>query len=218
MQQKSWILSVLAIFAGIYLFSQGFLLTRVALPQTSTSVALDARYRRVVLVMIDALRYDFLCPTLKTHPGLFENKLPVVKHLLATQPTHSLLLKGLADPPTTTLQRLVAIMTGGLPTLVDASTNFNGARVSQDNLISQIVHAGGNIITIGDDTWQKLFDDQLDPRSVFYPSFDVWDLDTVDRGVEEHLFPLLSAKNDAKLTIAHFLGVDHAGHRYGFSR
>jgi len=44
-----------------------------------------------------------------------------------------------------------------------------------------------------------------------FPSFEVYDLETVDNGVIKHLFPL----PDADFTIAHFLGVDHAGHRYG---
>ena len=51
-------------------------------------------------------------------------------------------------------------------------------------------------------------------RSYPYPSFDVWDLDTVDRGVERQIFDELK-KKDWKLLIAHCLGVDHAGHRYG---
>ena len=39
---------------------------------------------------------------------------------------------------------------------------------------------------------------------------------SVDLGVLEHLMPMLDkADHDWGLLIAHFLGVDHAGHRYG---
>lgn len=40
------------------------------------------------------------------------------------------------------------------------------------------------------------------------------DLDTVDQGVESHLDEEL-AKGDWDVLLAHFLGVDHCGHRYG---
>jgi len=40
---------------------------------------------------------------------------------------------------------------------------------------------------------------------------------TVDDGVNEHIFPLLDPKNATRWDVlfAHYLGVDHAGHRYG---
>ena len=47
-----------------------------------------------------------------------------------------------------------------------------------------------------------------------FPSFDVWDLDTVDTGIKINLYPELQ-RTDWHLLIAHFLGVDHCGHRYG---
>lgn len=51
-------------------------------------------------------------------------------------------------------------------------------------------------------------------RSYPYPSFNVQDLHTVDQGVKKHLLPEIT-RNDSNLLIAHFLGVDHCGHRYG---
>ncbi|KAK4358542.1 hypothetical protein RND71_020771 [Anisodus tanguticus] len=44
-----------------------------------------------------------------------------------------------------------------------------------------------------------------------FPSFNVKDLDTVDNGCIEHLFPYLY-NEDWDVLMAHFLGVDHAGH------
>ncbi len=43
---------------------------------------------------------------------------------------------------------------------------------------------------MGDDTWTGLFPPESGAfaKSHPYPSFDVWDLDTVDRGVDRHLF------------------------------
>lgn len=66
---------------------------------------------------------------------------------------------------------------------------------------------------MGDDTWTGLYPNRF-KRSYPYPSFNVWDLDTVDNGVIENLYPELE-KSDWSLLIGHFLGVDHCGHRYG---
>ncbi|GIX77178.1 GPI ethanolamine phosphate transferase 3 [Caerostris extrusa] len=51
-------------------------------------------------------------------------------------------------------------------------------------------------------------------RSFSFPSFNVKDLDTVDNGILDHLYNEID-KNDSDIIIAHFLGVDHCGHRYG---
>ena len=51
-------------------------------------------------------------------------------------------------------------------------------------------------------------------RSHPYPSFDVWDLDTVDDGVTLHL-AVEMGRRDWNVLIAHCLGVDHCGHRFG---
>lgn len=51
-------------------------------------------------------------------------------------------------------------------------------------------------------------------RSYPYPSFNVWDLDTVDIGITNNIFKEI-AKKDWNLLIGHYLGVDHCGHRYG---
>ncbi|XP_062190830.1 GPI ethanolamine phosphate transferase 3 isoform X2 [Phragmites australis] len=66
---------------------------------------------------------------------------------------------------------------------------------------------------MGDDTWIQLYPEHFN-KSFPYPSFNVKDLDTVDNGVIEHLLPSLH-KNDWDVLIAHFLGVDHAGHIFG---
>jgi phosphatidylinositol glycan class O len=145
----------------------------------------------------------------------FRNKLTILKEKLDFEPDNSILLRGLSDPPTTTLQRLMAIMTGALPTLVDAGSNFASAALKEDNFLTKLLNRGERVVSIGDDTWDKLYPSMMN-ESYYYPSFDVWDLHTLDRGVRSHLFPLLNQKNhDWSLCIAHFLGVDHAGHRYG---
>ena len=230
---------------AVYLFTSGFLLTRLELPRRSvcesSPVSIEAmqefaeaypyedtfmealqrwkesgsprahsagsngcwnpkRVSKAILVLIDALRYDFASERLPT----------VQMHLKET--TRSRLFVFEADPPTTTLQRLKALVTGGMPTFVDVGSNFDSDKLAEDNIIHQLSANGRSIVMMGDDTWTNLFPDSFN-KSFPFPSFNVKDLHTVDEGVLEHLVPEIKA-GDFDVLIAHFLGVDHIGHRY----
>lgn len=135
-----------------------------------------------------------------------------------TAPHQAFLLPFIADPPTTTLQRLKGLTTGTLPTFIDAGSNFAGTAIEEDNLLIQLKQAGRRMVHLGDDTWTALFPGYFKENlSKAYDSFNVWDLHTVDNGVTEHILPLLSKekKGEWDVIFAHYLGVDHAGHRYG---
>jgi GPI ethanolamine phosphate transferase 3 subunit O len=112
------------------------------------------------------------------------------------------------------MQRIKGMMSGSLPTFIDAGSNFNSYIVEEDNLIRQASLLNKSTIIMGDDTWISLFEERLFSEIHVYPSFDVKDIDTVDNNVREKLIPKL-AKDDWHLLIAHFLGVDHVGHTYG---
>src|SRR5438046_2721597 len=136
--------------------------------------------------------------------------------IASESPENAFLVKFIADPPTTTLQRLKGLTTGSLPTFIDAGSNFAGTAIEEDNLIAQLCSQGRRIAFMGDDTWTSLFPDQFLGNMTFpYESFNVWDLHTLDNGVLTHLIPLVERPDDWDVLIVHFLGVDHAGHRYG---
>ncbi|KAH1201033.1 Protein NRT1/ PTR FAMILY 4.5 [Glycine max] len=131
----------------------------------------------------------------------------VLKNVASTRPLSARIFKAIADPPTTSLQRLKGLTTGGLPTFVDVGNSFSAPAIVEDNFINQ------KVVMMGDDTWTQLFPHHFE-RSYPYPSFNVKDLHTVDNGCIEHL--LLSLyEEDWDVLIAHFLGVDHAGHIFG---
>lgn len=65
---------------------------------------------------------------------------------------------------------------------------------------------------MGDDTWTLLYPNHF-TQSFPFPSLNVFDLHTVDKGCEQHLWPALTNHSSWDLIIAHFLGVDHCGHR-----
>ncbi|CAI9299652.1 unnamed protein product [Lactuca saligna] len=169
---------------------------------------------RIVIIVLDALRIDFVAPS-----TFFEEKKPwmdklQVLHKLASDPESAArIFKAIADPPTTSLQRLKGLTTGGLPTFIDIGNSFGAPAIVEDNLIHQLVANGKRIVMMGDDTWTQLFPNHFN-KSYPYPSFNVKDLDTVDNGCISHLVPTLY-DDDWDVVIAHFLGVDHAGHIFG---
>jgi hypothetical protein len=256
--------------AGVYFFTKGFLLTRyetslsskcnIQPQETTTTIKttkptnvnvdplscwLPRRYKRAVIILIDALRYDFAAWDNEFMPNngknrnsgsssknedprrFYLNHLPVIRNNLRQDrkserqnPSigrHSLLYRFEADPPTVTMQRLKGLTTGGMPTFIDFKDNFGTSDVVDvDNLIAQLVENKRSITFMGDDTWTDLFPEKkYFDRSFPYPSFNVKDLDTVDNGVRSHLVPEIQNKsNDWDVIIAHFLGVDHAGHTF----
>ncbi|PKI82887.1 mannose-ethanolamine phosphotransferase gpi13 [Malassezia vespertilionis] len=194
-------------------------------PMNEGECTLPPRFDKAVVWIIDALRYDFLAPatndTMRDPYMHGHMQTPALRS--ASEPRNAFLAHFLADAPTTTLQRLKGLTTGSLPTFIEAGANFGGAgRVLEDNWISQFLHKieaepHRGMAFVGDDTWDTVFSDLFDAnRSFPYSSFNVEDLDTVDLGVEEHMLREMVRK-DARLVVAHSLGVDHVGHRFGAS-
>ncbi|KAI0824428.1 hypothetical protein BC628DRAFT_1379548 [Trametes gibbosa] len=208
--------------AGIYLYTRGFLLTRLALSDVNScedgECTLPPTHKKAVVLVIDALRFDFLSPNPpEPHSPYHHNVIRLPQELTTAHPMNSFLFEMFSDPPTTTLQRLKGITTGSLPTFIDMGSNFGGSSINEDSLIGQLRLAGKKIAFMGDDTWTTVFPDAFEQNLTFpYDSFNVEDLHTVDEGVIEHLFPLLENNSQSwDVLIGHFLGVDHVGHRLG---
>lgn len=195
-----WVL--LVHFVAVVLFSSGFLLTRPVLENFSNQTAVPPAFQRAVIIVVDALRYDFVAP--QEHDLYYTNKMGLEGGVLA---------EFIADPPTTTLQRLKGLTTGSLPAFIDAGSNFAGVQILEDNWVSQAHRLGKSVAFVGDDTWESLFSPYFS-ESLPFPSLNVRDLDTVDRGVQSNL-PRLLANESNSIVIGHMLGVDHVGHRYG---
>ncbi|KAJ2451125.1 mannose-ethanolamine phosphotransferase gpi13 [Coemansia sp. RSA 2336] len=222
----------------------------------------------------------------------YHNRLPAIAALSKARPDQSMLYRFRADPPTTTLQRLKGLTTGQLPTFIDAGSSFSSSAIDEDNWLKALrrppssgcssINRSRNVVFLGDDTWTGLFPDDLsDTRASEmngtaygagwarvrpFPSFNVWDLDTVDDGLlsrlpmfllppeskgqsqelhkersqwralvkQSHIWDHADFGNtsqansmtsdkvghaqlhdDWDVIIAHSLGVDHCGHRFG---
>uniref|UniRef100_V5EG11 Uncharacterized protein n=1 Tax=Kalmanozyma brasiliensis (strain GHG001) TaxID=1365824 RepID=V5EG11_KALBG len=216
-------------------------------------------HKKAVVLIIDALRYDFVAPlpptteedsTGWTPNPYYHNILSLPAELTAKHgsPAYatqkgpsSFLAHFAADPPTTTLQRLKGLTTGTLPTFIEAGANFGSAgtgigQVNEDNWIAQFKRSiltssstqdRAGLVFAGDDTWSTVFPNLFDAETTWtYDSFNVEDLDTVDRGVESKLLLFLQQNHPDRqvgvhdswrLLVGHTLGVDHVGHRFGAS-
>lgn len=157
MQSRGLFLLLWVVFihlAGIYLYTKGFLLTRLSLSEISTcadndsTCTLPPSHKRVVLLVIDALRFDFVSPNPPSPSSPYHHHILRLPNELSTiQPDRSLLFTSFADPPTTTLQRIKGITAGSLPTFVDMGSNFGGYSILEDSVISQLRAAGKKVST-----------------------------------------------------------------------
>ena len=212
-----WLVSVSA--TCLLLFTGGFLLRRQVLDEKSACLeenncnTTPALFSKAIIVIVDALKHEFvLYNETNKDPEHFENKLPAINRLVSSG--KGKVFKFMADPPTTTMQRLKGLSTGSLPTFIDVSSNFGSYEIGEDNLIDQLVMQNKKIVFMGDDTWMGLFPDRFN-ASFPFPSFDVWDLDTVDKGVNSKIYDMVKESDKWDVLIGHYLGVDHAGHKFG---
>uniref|UniRef100_A0A8C3BRK6 Phosphatidylinositol glycan anchor biosynthesis class G n=1 Tax=Cairina moschata TaxID=8855 RepID=A0A8C3BRK6_CAIMO len=162
-------------------------------------------FRKVVLVLIDALREDFVFgPKGKQF-------MPYATQVIEKGTSYSFVAE--AKPPTVTMPRIKALMTGSIPGFIDVVVNLNSPALLDDNLIWQAKTAGKRIIFYGDDTWVKLFPKhfvEYDGTTSFFVS----DFTEVDDNVTRHLDRVLK-REDWDLLILHYLGLDHIGHVTG---
>ncbi|QLL33875.1 hypothetical protein HG536_0F02000 [Torulaspora globosa] len=168
-------------------------------------------FSKFVLVVIDALRSDFVFEESKSH--FFQ--------------LHSLLEQGNAwgftafsNPPTVTLPRLKGITTGSTPNFLDAILNVAEGDSSsnlneQDSWVKQFVNYNKRIRFFGDDTWLKLFPLDFFDEYEGTNSFFVSDFEQVDHNVTRHISEQLMNQEDWDVLILHYLGLDHIGHKGG---
>ncbi|XP_054453576.1 GPI ethanolamine phosphate transferase 2 isoform X2 [Anoplopoma fimbria] len=162
-------------------------------------------FTRVVVMLVDALREDFV------FGANGRRYMPYTRHLVERGSTHSFVAK--ARPPTVTMPRIKALTTGTIPGFIDVVMNLNSPALLEDNLIWQAKTAGKKMVFYGDDTWVRLFPKhfmEYDGTTSFFVS----DYTEVDNNVTRHLDSTLK-RDDWDILILHYLGLDHIGHISG---
>lgn len=153
---------------AIYLFTRGFLLSRLSLSDISTCsteypCTLSPTHSRAILIIIDALRFDFLTSDPPIPPSPFHHNIFTIPQELTTAyPDHSFIFNAYSDPPTSTLQRIKGITTGSLPTFVDVGSNFGGSQIDEDSWINQLRLAGKRVSTINLVTSRSTFTELIE--------------------------------------------------------
>ncbi|XP_069681560.1 GPI ethanolamine phosphate transferase 2 isoform X2 [Periplaneta americana] len=160
---------------------------------------------RLVIMVIDALRWDFV-EGVDGHLNM-----PYTASLIDGK--KACLLSGKASPPTVTMPRIKAMTTGSVPNFIDVALNLGSSKIMEDNLLLQARNHKMKVIFYGDETWLKLFP-RIFSRSEGTTSFFVSDYTEVDDNVTRHLATELGAE-DWRLMILHYLGLDHIGHVEG---
>lgn len=86
---------------------------------------IEPNYERAIVILVDALRFDFVRPDI-LDDKFYHGSMPSIGNYLNTHKENSRLYKFIADPPTTTMQRITGMITGNAPAFIDAGENFAG--------------------------------------------------------------------------------------------
>eukprot|EP01054_Gregarina_sp_Poly1_P009480 Gregarina_sp_Poly_1__9479@NODE_595_length_7272_cov_31_818598_g460_i0_p1_GENE_NODE_595_length_7272_cov_31_818598_g460_i0NODE_595_length_7272_cov_31_818598_g460_i0_p1_ORF_typecomplete_len1611_score182_56Phosphodiest/PF01663_22/0_34_NODE_595_length_7272_cov_31_818598_g460_i03555187 len=173
----------------------------------STQSWVPAPFKRAVLILLDAWRFDWaLWRPSKSGSG-FEseigsdqkslanfNNYPFVHELLRSTHTRkqSRLFRVLADSPTLTTQRLRGLMCGDVAPFFDLSKSLAGSLVERQDSLPYQLHRSSHrrVAALGDDTWDRLFHEYL-ATVLIDEGFDIHDIETVDNGVHQRLWNIL---------------------------
>ncbi|ONI02441.1 hypothetical protein PRUPE_6G198700 [Prunus persica] len=172
-------------------------------------------FDRLILMVIDGLPAELV---------LGKDGKPPSKALMEAMPyTQSLLANGMAigyhakaAPPTVTMPRLKAMVSGAIGGFLDVALNFNTQAMLDDNLLDQFFKIGWKMVMLGDETWLKLFPG-LFIRHDGVSSFFVKDTVQVDQNVSRHLGHELNKDDWDFLVVVSDHGMTESGNHGGSS-
>ena len=217
-----FVLTILLYLFGCMLFFNGFLpKTHHQLENKIQSRSIEFAKRsddfrkidKVVLVLIDALRADFVFNEINPkNEKITQKKMPFLQTMIEQNKTFSYV--SIASLPTVTMPRIKAIVSGSIPSFYDIIENSISNEYNQDSIIQQLQKKDIPMVFYGDNTWLKLFP-KMFLRSEGTNSFYVNDFHEVDNNVTRHLDSELESPYDWDMLILHYLGLDHIGHAQG---
>uniref|UniRef100_A0A182QI15 GPI ethanolamine phosphate transferase 2 C-terminal domain-containing protein n=1 Tax=Anopheles farauti TaxID=69004 RepID=A0A182QI15_9DIPT len=178
------------------------------LPRSVGNVSLNGtdykpRISRAVLMVIDALRMDFV--------GQQEN-FQFLNQLLKDE--KACLYRLQVHPPTVTMPRIKAMTSGAVPSFLDVILNLGSPEMTLDTFLYQMKQRQQKIVFYGDNTWTNMFPDMFHRKGENVDSLYVNDFYKGDSNITK-LVNLELQMYDWKLMILHYLGLDHIGHVEG---
>lgn len=181
-------LGAVFLLASLFAFASGFLSSALfpnvvsappAFGDHVSEVQDNSPFSRVVFLLVDALRSDFVY---SQHSGFeFTQRHDVRTNAMGYLLNlfyNSLIRDGAAlpftahvAPPTVTLPRVKAITTGSMPGFADVMGNLDQSDAafftSHDSWLGQLRAAGRKMVFYGDDTWLRLSDSKSPNGSLF---------------------------------------------------
>ncbi|KAL4463993.1 hypothetical protein ABPG74_005930 [Tetrahymena malaccensis] len=160
---------------------------------------------KLLFIVIDSLGHYLAKPNLSILSQIYEK-----------EPNNTIYLKANTDSLTVTGPRLLTLMTGTNPSVIDLIQNVEHSQETKiDNIPAKMKAANKTTFFVGDNTWTKLFPqtftnyDDNDSFNIFQDNFS-------DQIIFEEIMDQLNITQNEEtrvdMIIAHFLGIDHIFH------
>ncbi|PYH86760.1 alkaline phosphatase-like protein [Aspergillus uvarum CBS 121591] len=200
------------ILASTIVFTMGFF--RPIAPSAVRRAPVDrsvpsrsAPFERVVFMMIDALRSDFVYSP--------QSEFAFTQELIRSGAAIPFTMK--TDSPSLTRACIKAMTVGSASMFLDVFHNADdgpGIPETMDTWLARLKAAGrGQLVFYGDDTWVQLFPEVFDRGCPISPLF-VPDIHSSDLNVSTNVMRELQ-RDDWSALVLHFPGIDHVGHMGG---
>ena len=206
---------------GIFAMFYGVFMTQIKLGDTSqyNFLSKDSSQwfkpkAKVVLVIVDALRFDYLLEheNIDHLEKLKLNKFKKFNQAFYTNPEQFVVFRSKSDVPTFTAMRVPCFMTGNVPEKAHIMTSFGALATAEDSIACQVKLTGKKEYFAGDPVLSQYFPEYLIPGTKT-KGFDIRD-DQVDDAPHEYILQKV-IENDFDFMIAHLLMIDHTGHLHG---
>ncbi|CAG2171590.1 unnamed protein product, partial [Oppiella nova] len=183
-----------------------------------TKGATKPLFNKMVLVVIDALRHDFI-PSIDDKRSVQKGRNSGAKHRMpfteTIMQTNGVGLVSISATPTVTMPRIKAMISGTLPSFMDFILNLSAYRFNGENLVENAFKANKRVVFFGDETWIQLLPQHLFAKYNGTSSFFATDYTEVDTNVTYCVDRELKRLKEWDVMIMHYLGVDHIGHSHG---
>lgn len=174
------------------------------------------RKGKVVMILLDALRFDYLFPNgdIVGNKQFPQNKLKKLNEAYVKSPENFVIMRARADAPTMTVNRIPCIATGNIPPKDALLEALQASPAVEDNLPKQLRMLGRKSYFAGDPLWAEYFPKDF-TETCLAEGFNLKDT-TVDHKSIRFVNSKINDDN-FDLILGHMLSVDHMGHAYGLA-
>ena len=181
--------------------------------------------KKVILVLYDALREDFIEWPDNKEPNLSLDaayaykgkKGTLFRRLVEEEPENSFLVPFRSEMPTITAIRIKTFLSGVVGSVQDFMEGLSQNEFTEDTILKQMYAKKKDQVRtlfFGEDIWVSNFGKYF-TKEVSLHDPDVRDLETNDDTASKHIYEELDNGSNFDIMVAHLIGLDHAGHTHG---